>query len=439
MIEGFSEKKRKKDTESPLIGRRRLLQGLGAAAVVAFVADGAMQRARKKSTEQTDTEQNHTVNGPEPETAWRNPLDAIPNNPKSYATGVLRGHKVAGLLSMYFGLKDGQQIPETLNVDFKRVLADMWTVKYQRTLQLRRETALKKLPLDTALSAEDERSIEIKAQNMAQLGADIVKEYDAVNAKKTSIGQLVSEMQKSIDGVEKKPLYGELCKGMDGACVPLMQKIVESVNSREMLAFMLTEIMPTSDGKRNIEYVSFLLQNAGGDFIERIPALGDSLVSFGPFQLTHFPINEIHRLKVAGQHVPVNVGNVRGVAHVQTAYVFAMINIAKAVKDIQAPEILTNHIGDIRESITSFIATAHHQPSVAIRMFRVFAEDFVAYKKKEEQLKKEGKDISKIVGMPPVPTFHRTLVLRGQKQLAVYSKKTMGNYRHTRNLADENK
>jgi hypothetical protein len=42
----------------------------------------------------------------------------------------------------------------------------------------------------------------------------------------------------------------------------------------------------------NVQFLGFMLGNAGSGFLERVPALADPLVSYGPFQFTYHVIGK---------------------------------------------------------------------------------------------------------------------------------------------------
>ncbi len=66
--------------------------------------------------------------------------------------------------------------------------------------------------------------------------------------------------------------------------------IAGCVTPTMMLSYLATELMPVPE--RSAAVLEFLTQNAGVEYLERIPALGDSLLSYGPFQLTKFVIDD---------------------------------------------------------------------------------------------------------------------------------------------------
>jgi len=119
--------------------------------------------------------------------------------------------------------------------------------------------------------------------------------------------------------------------------------------------------------------LTYLLQNAGREFAERIPAVYDGLTSFGPYQFTEKALFETpeevrgaSRLNehVDGERIPGSVSKLRGIEHHQAAYLLATQHIIKLIQNLDEDGVAVLEAGweDNMSDIAQFIAAAHNYP-----------------------------------------------------------------------------
>jgi uncharacterized protein YoxC len=276
------------------------------------------------------------------------------NKERRILTGEIEGYKLASLFSLYTGIEG--QVEKELTINFYDNLKKMWDMKNNR------------------------KSCSI----IKELSKNLMEDY---NKKQTlmSIDDYLEEISHSIKNVNENidwDLVGKM-RRLTPQKTKILKKIAGSLTKEHIFSYSLTEIMPSNEGVKNIAVYDFLLKNAGREFIESIPALYDNLPSFGPYQFTPFAVyddgKERRGASIPNQalpeeiKIPNDVTELRGNDHHKAAVLFAIVNIADALRGINNTSKLNNlekkyntHMDDIVE----YIATAHHRPSNARKAFQ---------------------------------------------------------------------
>ena len=271
-------------------------------------------------------------------------------NDEPFDAGALEGYELSGLYSTLTGLKG--KVPKKISVDFDKQLLKMFEFKSKISNNKVIDTEFKEL----------------------------VEGY--VNGVHTymTLEQYISEADKSIDSVNKNidwKKVGEL-KGLNQLEIKLLESIAKSLNGRDLLAYGLTELMPSqTDGQKNMIVLDFLLRNAGREYVELIPALGDDLTSFGIFQFTSYALYNVNGEKRGAsiinqalspdKRIPDSVVKLKGNDHFKAAYMFATNNIADMIKELTRSQqsILLNSGAKNKSEIIKYIAASHYKPFYA--------------------------------------------------------------------------
>ena len=137
--------------------------------------------------------------------------------------------------------------------------------------------------------------------------------------------------------------------------------------------------------ERSKAMLEFLTEHAGLEFIERIPALGDSELSYGPFQLTPYAVGETGSvttmLKVMHSNtlVPDSLEKFTSIEdHIRAGFLFAFHNILELVQEVckegRYEELVTlldvagsEKTGTDSSVFLEFISAAHHRPESAVK------------------------------------------------------------------------
>jgi len=267
----------------------------------------------------------------------------------AYKTGDLEGECLVGYYTWYTGIKG--TVPSTVGVDFKKQLDSLWGRKLKRT----------------------------KSKVVRQAYDTRVKEYLDPKFKPTrvSVEQYLRNIAGAVNEVKRNIDWGKVgsLKGLDSRREKLVSDISLSLDGKDILSYALTELMALDEGGKNIKVLDFLLRNAGEEYVGLIPALGDDLLSFGPYQFTSYAIYDangetrgasIVNMALNKEGIPGSVIYLKGDDHHKAAYLFAIGNIADMVRGLDASQLsrLESCKGNKRD-IVQYIATAHHSPGNA--------------------------------------------------------------------------
>ncbi|MHB8660847.1 MAG: hypothetical protein ACYC75_02850 [Minisyncoccota bacterium] len=306
----------------------------------------------------------------------------VEHHPVSIRTGALAGERLSDLYASYLGIPSGSVVPERLHIDFKVNLAALWRQKFGfgahgRTPEEERDYREKFLK---------------KHKDLMDLAERLYSSYEPAHARTMSLSEYIAEVGHEVEESHEAFMRSMFALS-DNSSFPrsrrfLIEKLGNRVDADMLLAYSLTELMPSADGETNIRMLGFLLPHAGADFLDRIPSVHDMDASFGPYQITPMlfaPLGrgsyaeEIERGLPANFKKPKSIDDVHGAKHHQVAYLVALENIAQFVeklsdRDADHARRLFDHtdIGLLREEVTAVIAAAHHQPVAAHKMFNAF-------------------------------------------------------------------
>lgn len=197
--------------------------------------------------------------------------------------------------------------------------------------------------------------------------------------KKMSLVQFVKEADAQVAVVKKHLDHQALCKAysMDRAECEVFKKLAHDVRGIDLVAYGMTEIMPSAEGDLNVKVLEILLTNAGSNYMFTIPALYDRMLSLGFYQFTSYALNDVtkegassvNRFLPAGFKIPGSVIALRNGEHHRAAYLFALHNLARLAKVTTTKEFEVLKVALKRKpgDIVTYMATAHHAPGLALR------------------------------------------------------------------------
>jgi hypothetical protein len=271
-----------------------------------------------------------------------------------YPTGSIAGNDVGNLYARYIG-HDGI-VPDTLAINYSRNLERLWDYKV----------------------AESDNSVVRRSRNL------LLREYQKKDPGRMSLQQykqlatkLSRQLHQNIDWrkVGEKRLYNYQRDAVNQRKLDLLRSIANSIEGRSLLAYGLTELMPTADGPLNRDFLDFLLRTAGRRFVESIPAIHDSKTSFGLFQFTEHALYDLGPGQRRGasvinealpkpQQVPGSVIKLRGNDHLKAAWLNAVNNLAMFIRYLTDDQMTTleNNWRSSKEDLVQLIANAHHGP-----------------------------------------------------------------------------
>ncbi|MFA7309311.1 MAG: hypothetical protein WC050_00195 [Candidatus Paceibacterota bacterium] len=293
--------------------------------------------------------------------------------------GVLKGAHFGEPLSDYLGLDS--EVPEKAQIDFRYQLGRLWKQKLER----KDKKTGKPVPRSSATLEEIEKML-------LPYDVDKVRKMD-IAGYRDEIAQSMKEVRASID-LDRIAQIGKF-SGFDDDQVRLLKELEKRITPTTILAYALTEIMPTKGAAsvRGVQVLDFILRNGGPDFVERIPALYDSMLSFGPYQFTSHALLDVGRVRQGASMMngitrnkknilPGSVVKLRGTEHHKAAYCFALYNLAAVVEQFDEKRAQKLLRPDILAALTpsliaEYIASAHHLPANARRSLRSYADQLI--------------------------------------------------------------
>ncbi len=273
--------------------------------------------------------------------------------PRGYPTRSLEGRHLGGLYTTYTGIKG--RVPKYINIDFERQLTLAWNAKINRKDSNPRVAALQTVKKDL-LARYDEKT----ARHVT------LEEY-----QKTIQG-IIKEMRGSIDWV----MLGRE-KSLTPKQLALLQAVVGNLDCKDLVAYSLTEFMPSRIGSLNVEVFDFMLRNAGEEYTHSLPAMYDGLISFGPYQMTDIAMHDrasnrgalVTARAIRNHGIPQAVKDIRGNTHHRVAFALAIDNLANLMgrlDDKKELEIFARNWRQQRDGLVQYIAVAHTATSAGL-------------------------------------------------------------------------
>jgi hypothetical protein len=266
-----------------------------------------------------------------------------------YDSGRLGGSNVSDLYALYI-MEHGGLVPQKMKIDWNHQLTRPWARKFAITGDPMVRDTGQMLVLEYSRLDPGRMTLEqyqAEAETQARLA------YDSLNWEK--VGKIYFTDPKTHVINERKLI--------------LLKRLANNIHGRTLVAYAMTEILPTS-GEFGREYLDFLLRNAGRRYIESLPAIHDSLTSFGPFQFTWIGLSgtaHMNSALPASLRIPSKVTLLRGNMHLRAADLFATANLAMFIRRLDEKQIaLFERLVQTRAiDLAQLIATAHNKPTVA--------------------------------------------------------------------------
>lgn len=249
----------------------------------------------------------------------------------------------------YFGFTGS--IPDNKHIDYNKALYNQWKIK---------------LAVDN-LKPSVTKSYKI-----------ILDRYNQSEKEIKSLSKLLEDVDADIKLVRPTIKYKEFCAKFDMKDYQCRDLIHASnmIDSRILVSYGLTEIMPYQDGKTSAVVTDVLLKTAGENFINSLPAKGDGYLSFGFYQFTSFAVRKDASgpqganvvSEYSDYNIPSSVMGLTSKDQHRAALYFSIYNLTKLFKSFsvdQHNKYVKYCQGDIM-GLNQFIATAHHLPTRSI-------------------------------------------------------------------------
>lgn len=266
----------------------------------------------------------------------------------------IQGRKLGGLYADIVGVNG--TIGATHHVNYNKQLADLWVRKLDR----------KKVSPATIKSA--------------MMPVELYKQ----DPRKMTLKEFVVEADKQVHLVKTKLDYTSACIGykLSPSECTTWKTLAKDVRGIDIVAYGLTELMPSAEGELNVKILDILLRNAGSNYMFTIPAVYDMMLSLGFYQFTSYAIfddgkklvgaSRMNRYLPRDVRIPGSVISLQNSEHHRAAYLFALHNFAELAKRTSDKEFtaLKKAIKQKPGDIVTYMAVSHHAPSPALRCMK---------------------------------------------------------------------
>jgi hypothetical protein len=277
-----------------------------------------------------------------------------------FPAGALEGRKLGDLYAIYIGLPK-PLVPKFISVDFDNQLDILWERKLQRSK-------------GNPVVAKIERSIETAYHVAPDVGRMSIEDYQK------SLADEAIRLYQTIDWNKVCGMYlmNPRTHQVNAEKCAALKVAMAHFGGRSLLAYSETELLPSTEGPLNRNYMDFMLRYGGRMYIESLPAVFDPYFSFGPYQFTSKALfdnghvregaSRVNQALPKNLQIPGSVSMLRGHDHVRAAWCFGVHNVALMIRKLNAREFAVFQRTGSRSSmdIAEIIATAHNKPAVAI-------------------------------------------------------------------------
>lgn len=271
--------------------------------------------------------------------------------PVAVQTETLAGRTFAadGLYATWTGLSD--TVPDRTTIDFRAQLTQAWNAKCTH-----RECT------PVALQAKD---IVLGRYPIHPTRMNVAGYVRFIN-------QIIGQTRADVNWERARSLYDLTAKE-----TALLRKLTGAIGGRELVAYSLTELMPSpEDGDLNVAVLGYLLRYAGREYLEALPAIHDGITSFGPYQFTALVLydtgTERRGASVANQalrhgKIGGSVITLRGDDHYKAAWLFALDGLARLVRHSgQTERIALATLAQRKVELIKVIACTHNKPGLCL-------------------------------------------------------------------------
>ncbi len=269
----------------------------------------------------------------------------------------IKGRKLGGLYAEITGIS-GEVTKDSYQINYGEILAGLWKRKVDR--QAATEATIDNAHKPLKVYLEDQRRM--------------------------SLGDFVGEAGKHVEQVKKNLDWSGVCKkyNLNKAECDMFQKLGKKVTGGHLVAYGMTEIMPSAEGELNLNILEMLLKHAGSNYMFTIPALYDGMLSLGFYQFTSYALRHdsggvigastVNMFLSKADQIPGSVIRLENGQHHRAAYLFALHNFAQLAKRTSVKEfrVLEKAFTRKPSELVTFMATSHHAPTLALRHTRAW-------------------------------------------------------------------
>lgn len=281
----------------------------------------------------------------------------------------LHGYLLNDLYTDYLGLKKGVIAPPYVEVSFENQMKLLYNKK-----------------VNFSKCKKNGKCKEASDTVLVQMPI-LFKNYLDNDKKKMSLKTFVGVADNKVMLAKKSLDWNKVCKryqpkndtqALNKKKCALIQEVVSRLTGKDMVAYGMTELLPSAEGRLNVAYLDVLLQNAGAEFLYHVPALGDEYASFGFYQFTMYALRRDAEategasiinsfVKDGGEKIPDSVVYLKGHEHHVAAFYFAVHNLSRMVFSLSSEGLknLSKKHESYQDEMVMYVAAAHHAPGTA--------------------------------------------------------------------------
>lgn len=207
----------------------------------------------------------------------------------------------------------------------------------------------------------------------------IVEAYSRSDSTQMAINDHIEEVDDILPKVKESLDWGKICNDNKLSFIQCLAfaNSASDIDGNMLTAYSMTELMPYRNGEQNYQLASIYFESAGRNFLDRVPSLGDTLLSMGRYQFTSLAVgvdksgpraaNVIASYSLDFK-IPDSVSKIQGIDSDVTAFYLATHNILSLIKNMSDDDVNTFlHQCLNKSNLVQYIATAHHNPKWAKR------------------------------------------------------------------------
>lgn len=207
---------------------------------------------------------------------------------------------------------------------------------------------------------------------------EIVEKYSHQRQQKISLKAHVHQVDNQLNMVKKTMYWRGMCDDfrLDPDHCSTVIATANRIDAKALTAYSMTELMPYRNGEQNYQLMNLYMENAGRNFLDVVPALGDPYLSMGRYQFTSYaigldkdgyrPANKIGEYAFKFK-IPESVISLNGLQNDRAAFFFSTFNVMAMIRKLDKTQLekYRKFCMNQNEQIVEYIATAHHNPSYA--------------------------------------------------------------------------
>ena len=279
----------------------------------------------------------------------------------------LEGMRLGNLNAWYLGIEG--EAPDEAAINFAANLDSLWERKLDRGVTPATKDSFQRVLVRYRNS---EPGLTTLPHFVEEVDSQVRLTHTSLNYD--ALCSAWDERVRTSESKEKHYLHRDGCS--------LLRGIMGNITGRDLVAYGMTELFPARNGERNVRLMNVLLPNAGSEYLNSLPALGDPLLSLGLYQFTSHAVRHdasgahgasmISQYAEAPYQIPGSVVSLSGNDHHRAAFYFATYNIANWIRHSTPEErnklrvLFPKHM----DQIAQFMAVAHHLPGPAISRAR---------------------------------------------------------------------